>query len=68
MRVILIHMTEVTLMTTSEVAERLRVDSSTVRKWVLKGLLRATTLPGGHHRFRAEDIDAMLEHAKAVAS
>jgi excisionase family DNA binding protein len=54
-------MTEVAYMTTTEVAERLRVDSSTIRKWVAKGLIKATTLPGGHHRFRAEDIDAMLQ-------
>ncbi|MDO3024419.1 MerR family transcriptional regulator [Mycobacteroides abscessus] len=62
-------MTEVTLMTTSEVAERLRVDSSTIRKWVAKGLLKAVTLPGGHHRFRQEDIEALLaEASKAVSA
>lgn len=63
-------MTEVALMTTLEVAERLRVDSSTVRKWVAKGLLKAVPLPGGgHYRFRPEDIEALLaEPAQSVAS
>lgn len=49
------------LFTTSQIAERFQVDTSTVRKWVARGLLKAVTLPGGHHRFRAEDIDAMLQ-------
>lgn len=53
-------MADIALFTTSEVADRLRVDSSTIRKWVAKGLLKAVTLPGGHHRFRPEDIEAML--------
>lgn len=56
-------------MTTSEVADRLRVDSSTIRKWVGKGLLKAVTLPGGHHRFRHEDVEALLaDPAETVAS
>ncbi|MBN7454273.1 MerR family transcriptional regulator [Mycobacteroides abscessus] len=62
-------MADIALFTTSEVADRLRVDSSTIRKWVAKGLLKAVTLPGGHHRFRPEDVEALLADAsKAVAS
>ncbi len=62
-------MADIALFTTSEVADRLRVDSSTIRKWVAKGLLKAVTLPGGHHRFRPEDVEALLtDPAKAVAS
>lgn len=62
-------MADIALFTTSEVADRLRVDSSTIRKWVAKGLLKAVTLPGGHHRFRPEDVEALLAApAETVAS
>ncbi|QSM88763.1 helix-turn-helix DNA binding protein [Mycobacterium phage prophi91-3] len=62
-------MADIALFTTSEVADRLRVDSSTIRKWVAKGQLKAITLPGGHHRFRLEDVEALLaETSKSVAS
>lgn len=62
-------MTELVLLTTSQIADQLQVDPSTVRKWVAKGLLEAVTLPGGHHRFRPEDVEALLAApAKATAS
>jgi len=62
-------MSELVLITTSQVADRLQVDPSTVRKWVAKGLLKAVTLPGGHHRFRPEDVEALLAApAEVVAS
>jgi excisionase family DNA binding protein len=32
----------------------------TVRLWASKGLLPSVTTPGGHRRFRAEDVDAFL--------
>ncbi|GAB2906751.1 hypothetical protein GCM10027047_01210 [Rhodococcus aerolatus] len=46
------------LLTTRQVADRLAVDASTVRRWVLTGqLVPALTTPGGHHRFSVESID-----------
>lgn len=45
-------MPELVLLTTSEVAQRFRVDTSVVRRWVAKGKLKPTiTTPGGHYRF-----------------
>lgn len=58
-----LRMTKLVLLTTSQIADQLQVDPSTVRKWVAKGLLKAVTLPGGHHRFRQEDIEALLAEA-----
>jgi DNA binding domain, excisionase family len=48
------------LLTTSEVAEECRVDAETVRQWARQGRITAITLPGGHKRFRREDVDALL--------
>lgn len=54
-------MPEVTFITTTQVAERFQVDPSTVRKWVDNGHLKpAIRTPGGHYRFRAEDVDAVM--------
>lgn len=51
---------EVVLLTTSEVAKILRVDGSTIRRWVAEGRLPAVTLPGGLFRFHLADIEAIL--------
>ena len=48
--------------TTREVAEKARVDSSTVRRWVAQGILKPSmTLPGGQYRFAAADVDSLLQ-------
>jgi excisionase family DNA binding protein len=58
-------MPEVVLLTTREVAERFRVDSSAVRRWVAEGKLRyAIKTPGGYYRFDESDI-AAFEQASA---
>jgi excisionase family DNA binding protein len=49
------------LLTTAEVAERLRVGVSTVNRYARQGLLTAVKLPGGARRYRADDIDRLLE-------
>ena len=50
------------LLTTTEVAERFKVDTSAVRRWVSKGSLRPTIVtPGGHYRFDAAYIEAFAE-------
>lgn len=47
------------LLTTAEVAERFRVNSSQVRRWVKSGLLRPFVItPGGHYRFTEDSLRA----------
>lgn len=59
----------VTLLTTSETARRAAVDTSTVRRWVEKGLLLpAVTTPGGHYRFDPSDVEELLAPALRLAS
>ena len=49
---------EIVYLTTSQVAERLGVDSSTIRRWVLNGDITPTrTTLGGHHRFTESDLE-----------
>jgi DNA binding domain, excisionase family len=53
------------LLTVSEVADILRVDDATVRRWVKQGTLEAVALPhreGGHttHRIRKSTLDTVL--------
>lgn len=60
---------ETAYLTTAEVARIARVDSSTVRRWVLTGRLRpAMTTPGGRHRFNREDVEALLGITPAEVS
>ncbi|HEY7417071.1 MAG TPA: helix-turn-helix domain-containing protein, partial [Ktedonobacteraceae bacterium] len=52
------------LLTVSEVARRLRVDTTTVRRWVKRGALQAITLPhtGGRqvYRIHKSTLDDLL--------
>jgi excisionase family DNA binding protein len=48
------------LMTPSEVAKVLRVDAKTVTRWAERGLLRSIKTPGGHNRFYADEIQAIV--------
>ena len=48
------------LLTTSEVADRLRVSVATVNRYAREGDLAAIQLPGGQRRYRSEDVDALL--------
>lgn len=47
-------------MTPAEVATLFRVDPSTVRRWARLGKLHPTTTVGGHSRYLASEIDALL--------
>lgn len=53
------------LLTTTEVAERLRVSVATVNKYARKGALVAITLPGGQRRYRPEDVERLLQPVPA---
>ena len=52
------------LLTIREVAEQLRVDDTTVRRWIKSGILEAITLPhrGARqaYRIRRATLDALL--------
>jgi excisionase family DNA binding protein len=50
----------VELLTSAEVAERFGVDRRTAVVWAKRGRLRAFRTPGGQHRFRAAEIENLL--------
>lgn len=62
-------MKAVTLSTTTQVAEKYRVDPSTVRDWANKGYIPvAAKTHGGHFRFDLEAVDAVMSTSSEVAS
>jgi excisionase family DNA binding protein len=48
------------LLTPGEVALLFRVDPKTVTRWAQAGRLQSVMTPGGHHRFRPEDVERLL--------
>lgn len=48
------------LLTPEEVADLFRVGPKTVTRWAAAGRIRSTKTPGGHHRFRAGEVRALL--------
>lgn len=48
------------LMKSDEVADLFHVKPSTVKKWAKAGKLTAVMTPGGQHRFRRADVEALL--------
>ena len=56
---------EAELLTVHEVAKQLRVDDTTVRRWIKNGVLEAITLPhrGARqaYRIRRSTLEALLE-------
>ena len=52
------------LLTVSEVAQRLRVDATTVRRWIKNGVLKAIALPHRGlrqaYRIHKRTLDALL--------
>jgi excisionase family DNA binding protein len=59
------------LLTVGEVADILRVDATTVRRWIKNGVLEAVTLPHVNkrcaYRIRRETVDALLNQSSAAA-
>jgi excisionase family DNA binding protein len=49
------------LLTSAEVAALFGVDRRTVVLWAKRGRLPALRTPGGQHRFRADEIQRLLE-------
>lgn len=62
-------MGQITVYTTTQVARRASVDPSTVRIWVAKGKLAPLAVtPGGHYRFDAAEVDALLKRPALAAA
>lgn len=49
------------MLTPRQVAELFNVHPTTVGRWETEGRLRGIRTPGGHRRFRREDVEALLE-------
>lgn len=49
------------LLTPAEVAKLFRVDPKTVTRWAAAGKLKSTRTLGGHRRFLASDVKALLQ-------
>jgi excisionase family DNA binding protein len=62
---------EADLLTVREVAQQLRVDDTTVRRWIKNGVLEAITLPhrGARqaYRIRQATLDALLNPSEHTA-
>ena len=54
-------MTRSPLLKPRDVARLFDVEVSTVVEWARTGKLPALKTPGGQHRFRAADVEAVLE-------
>ncbi len=59
------------LLTVGEVATILRVDATTVRRWIKNGVLDAVTLPHVNkrcaYRVRRSTVDALLNQSSVAA-
>lgn len=51
---------EDSLLTPSEVAKRFKVDPKTVTRWAKAGKLNSFRTLGGHRRFKASDVEAII--------
>ena len=48
------------LLTMAEVADIFRVSKQAIRTWTNSGKLPCIRTPGGHRRFRREDVEKMI--------
>jgi excisionase family DNA binding protein len=55
------------LMVPAEVAALFGVDPKTVTRWARSGRLSSIKTPGGHHRYRATEVHALLAELAAAA-
>ena len=53
-------------LTPNEVADRLLVAPVTVRLWATRGLLPSETTPGGHRRFRTQDVEEFIARRRQM--
>lgn len=59
--------TEEELLTPSEVAKLFRVDPKTVTRWAKSGKLSSIRTLGGHRRYRATEVRALLDGQQAAS-
>lgn len=55
-------------LTPNEVAQWMMVSPVTVRGWAQKGLLQAEVTPGGHRRFRSEEVERFARQWNPVGN
>jgi len=56
------------LLTPAEVAAMFRVDPKTVTRWAKAGKLASIRTLGGHRRYRASEVEALLNGATTDAN
>lgn len=56
------------MLTPRQVAKMFNVHPTTVGRWETDGRLRGIRTPGGHRRFRREDVEALLAHPEGDAA
>ena len=56
------------MLTVRQAAQVLEVHPNSIRNWVQKGLLACWITPGGHRRFRREDLDRLLRQSDGNAA
>lgn len=58
------------LLTVKEVAQKLRVDDTTVRRWIKRGVIEAITLPGASkncsYRIRQSTVEQLFHSPAPV--
>ena len=54
------------LLTPCEVAALFRVDPKTVTRWADEGRLSSIRTLGGHRRYRATEVNALLESTRSM--
>lgn len=53
-----------TLLTPAEVGQKFGVDPKTVVRWANGGKIKSVRTLGGHRRFRASEVEALLNPAE----
>lgn len=56
------------LLTPGEVAALFRVDPKTVTRWAAAGRIGCIRTPGGHRRFRQQDVNRLIDSLTDEAS
>lgn len=55
------------LLKPSEVGKLFRVNPKTVGRWALRGRIGSLKTPGGHRRFHADEVEALLKASFTAA-